>query len=255
MNYRLSQLTIKQPKRSNRKRSVIHKTTIVEPLKISDITSEQKDNLLTYSFLYENGDKSPEMQIEIPAPLMGEKGDKGDDGLKGTDGKTVNGKQGKDGKSAPQIAKIDAYARQWIITLDDGTKLQVPVRFPEDKKDQPGLSFGGQKPPVQNIVAGDNITVTSKNGIFTISAPLESREIDEGGNALPTDSVLACTGTFTVDLFESRDAIQVLSIKSISGTITVDGFEDELIDGSATAILTTGQAITIAPITGGWIII
>ena len=135
------------------------------PIKIVDIKQTQIDNLITYQFIYDDGSKSCEMNVEIPEPKNGEPGQ---DGQRGQDGE--RGQKGESGKDAPKISSIEAYARQWIFRFDDGTDVKVPIKFPDNKLDEPGLSFGGQRPPVQDIRAGENITVVNNNGIFTISS-------------------------------------------------------------------------------------
>lgn len=160
MNYKINPLaTIKQPSRSSSVKQMNQRIIEQHPLKIVDIAQQQEGNVLKYCFLYEDGSSSPEMEVEIPE---GKKGKDGEDGKKG--------KEGKKGKDAPFITEIKAYARQWIISFSDGTELKVPVKFPQDRKDMAGLAFGGQRPPVQNIIAGDNITVTEKNGVFKITS-------------------------------------------------------------------------------------
>jgi len=142
-----------------------------------EVIQTQEDNLLSYYFLYNDGSKSATMQVEIPEPVkgdQGEEGGKGKDGDKGEEG--GKGKDGDKGKAAKEIVSVDAYARQWIITFNDGSTNEVPVRFPQDKLDKPGLAFGGERAPVQNIIAGKNIKVENLNGFFTITGLVDSGE-------------------------------------------------------------------------------
>lgn len=66
--------------------------------------------------------------------------------------------------------------------------------------------------------------------------------------ALVTDDIIHCTGTFNVTLPNLADAIKEVTISSNSGTITVLG--DVTIETPIS--LTTGQRATFYPADGQW---
>ena len=57
-----------------------------------------------------------------------------------------------------------------VIPSSDGTSDEFPLKFPSGSGNNPGFAGGGMEPPVKDIRAGENVEVTEKNGIYTVSS-------------------------------------------------------------------------------------
>ncbi len=67
------------------------------------------------------------------------------------------------------------------------------------------------------------------------------------------DDVVIGTGVITFNLHALSTAIKRITLTSLTATITIDPNGSELINGTSTELLNSGQSITIAPTLAGWI--
>ena len=67
-------------------------------------------------------------------------------------------------------------------------------------------------------------------------------------NALGTEDVIFCTGTFTVTLIDPSTATKPVSVRNISGAITLATAAGTI----EVTSLTVGQSSTLAPRASGW---
>lgn len=106
--------------------------------------------------------------------INGRDGAKGADGVNGVSGKDgrdgKDGKNGRDGKDGRSIVGIDMFSRMMHVRYSDGTSDEFPLKFPSGSGNNPGFAGGGMEPPVKDIRAGENVEVTEKNGIYTVSS-------------------------------------------------------------------------------------
>lgn len=111
------------------------------------------------------------------------------------------------------------------------------------------------------------ITVKSDGTGITVSAqgPQGAQGIPGGvGNIVEVstdyttqtqDAIVIGTGTLTITLVPLASADREITIKTLTGGLTLTGNGSELIEGSATQILASGQSLTIVPGSTGWSII
>lgn len=69
------------------------------------------------------------------------------------------------------------------------------------------------------------------------------------------DDVIVCTGPLTISLIKASGATKSVTIRSVANTVLVVAFAGDLIEAQASVNITDGQALTLAPIASGWVII
>lgn len=79
-------------------------------------------------------------------------------------------------------------------------------------------------------------------------------EVSSTYMATITDDTIIATGTFTITLPSLSSATKKIIIKETDGTLNITGDGSETIEGATTIILTSGQSVTVAPTSTGWII-
>lgn len=89
----------------------------------------------------------------------------------------------------------------------------------------------------------------------TINYPRVIVEISANYTQLLDDDIIVCTGLLSISLSASADAFKKFVVRSLTATVTLNPDGSDTIEGATSFLVTAGQSLTLAPITGGWIII